>query len=124
MKWSRAQHGLQAAAQTRMLDAKQRLVAVSVRNTLSVPLKIAPEQPELFIQTMDEKGRILQIEPIPLLKRETTRPNQLLLPGEIARYVIAYDAPILGAKQRLCVAVAQMNAADEPIIIELTTGTR
>lgn len=124
MKWSRAQHGLKAAAQTRTLDAKQRLVAVSVRNTLSVPLKIAPEQPELFIQTLDDKGRILQVEPIKLLKTETTHPNQLLTPGEIARYVIAYEPPILGAKQRLCVAVAQTNAADEPIMIELTTGTR
>lgn len=124
MKWSRAQHGLKAAAQTRSLDATQRLVAVSVRNTLSVPLKIAPEQPELFIQTLDDKGRILQVELVKSLKMETTHPNQLLTPGEIARYVIAYEPPILGAKQRLCVAVAQTNAADEPIMIELTAGTR
>jgi hypothetical protein len=30
----------------------------------------------------------------------------------------------LGAKQRLCVAVAQTNAADEPVLIELTKGSR
>lgn len=124
MKWSRAQHGLKAAAQMRTLNASQRLVAVSVRNTLSVPLKIAPNQPELFIQTLDDKGRILQVEPVKLLKTETTHPNHFLTPGEIARYAISYEAPILGAKQRLCVAVAQTNAADEPIMIELTTGTR
>lgn len=124
MKWSRAQHGLKAAAQTRTLNANQRLVAVSVRNTLSVPMKIAPNQPELFIQTLDDKGRVLQVEPVKLLKTETTHPHHFLTPGEIARYAISYEVPILGAKQRLCVAVAQTNAADEPIMIELTTGTR
>ena len=124
LKWSRIQHGLKAAAQTRSLDATQSLVAVSVVNTLSVPLKIVPGQPELCLQTLDDQGRILQVEPVRLLKREATSLSDFLAPGEKARYVISYEAPILGAKQRLCALIAQTNAADEPIIIELTTGTR
>jgi hypothetical protein len=124
MNWSKAQHGLKAAAQTRALDAKRRLVAVSVRNTLSLPIKIAPNQPELSVQTLDDRERVLQVEPVKPLKIETTHSDGLLAPGEIARYLILYEAPILGAKQRLCVAVAQINAADEPVMIELTSGTR
>ena len=124
LKWSRLQHGLKAAAQTRALNATQSLVAVSVVNTLSVPLKIVPGQPELCLQTLDDKGRVLQVEPVRLLKREATSLSDFLAPGEKARYVISYEAPILGAKQRLCALIAQTNAADEPIVIELTTGTR
>lgn len=124
LKWSAALHGLKAAAQARVLDGTNHLVAISVINTLSVPLKIVPQQPELCVQTLDEQGRVLQVEPVKLLKPEATRPSEFLAPGEIARYVIAYEAPILGAKQRLCVLVAQTNAADEPIVIELTTGMR
>jgi hypothetical protein len=124
MNWSKAQHGLKAAAQTRALDSKKRLVAVSVRNTLSLPIKIAPNQPELSVQTLDDRERVLQVEPVKPLKIETTHSDGLIAPGETARYLITYEAPILGAKQRLCVAVAQINAADEPVMIELTSGTR
>ena len=124
LKWSRIQHGLKAAAQTRALDATQSLVAVSVVNTLSVPVQIVPGQPELCLQTLDDQGRVLQVEPVRLLKREATSLSDFLAPGEKARYVISFEAPILGAKQRLCALIAQTNAADEPIVIELTTGTR
>src|SRR5262245_56741557 len=124
LNWSKPQHGLKAAAQTRPFDARQRQVALSVRNTLSVPIKIAPNQPELLIQTLDEKGKVLQVEPAKLLKIETTRPESLIAPDETVHYLITYEAPILGAKQRLCVAIAQINAADEPVVIELTSGTR
>ncbi len=124
LNWSKTQHGLKAAAQTRAINARKRLVAISVRNTLDVPVKIAPNQPELCIQTLDDKGRVLQVEPIKPLKLETSRPDSLIAPDETVRYLITYEAPILGAKQRLCVAVAQINAADEPVVIELTSGTR
>lgn len=124
LNWSKAQHGLKAAAQTRAIDAQKRLVAVSVRNTLDVPITIAPSQPELCIQTLDEKGRVLQVEPVKAMKIETSRLEGLIGANETVRYLITYEAPILGAKQRLCVAVAQINAADEPIVIELTSGTR
>jgi hypothetical protein len=124
LNWSKTQHGLKAAAQTRAIDARKRLVAISVRNTLDVPVKIAPNQPELCIQTLDDKGRVLKVEPVKPLKIETSRPDSLIAPDETARYLITYEAPILGAKQRLCIAVAQINAADEPVVIELTSGTR
>lgn len=124
LKWSKPLHGLKAAAQTRALDARERLVLVTVRNTLSEPMKIAPGHPELAVQTFDEHGRVLQVEPVKPLKIELANPDDLLAPGATTSYLISYEAPVLGAKQRLCVAVAQLNAADEPVTVELTTGTR
>ncbi|MEP7342603.1 MAG: hypothetical protein ABI977_33050 [Acidobacteriota bacterium] len=124
LRWSKPLHGLKAAAQTRALSAAERQVLVTVRNDLSTPLKIAPGQPELTVQTLDDKGRMLQVEPVKISKVELDQPDGLIAPGEKRRYLISYEAPVLGAKQRLCVSVSQSNAADEPVVVELTTGTR
>jgi hypothetical protein len=124
LRWSKPLHGLKAAAQTRAPGPSERQVLVTVRNDLSTPLKMAPSQPELTIQTLDDKGRVLQVEPVKISKVELEQPDGLIAPGEKRRYLISYEAPVLGAKQRLCVSVAQSNAADEPVVVELTTGTR
>ena len=123
-KWSKTSHGLKIAVQSRIVDAKQRQVSVSVRNTLSIPIRIAPGHPELQIQTLGEKGQILQFEPITRQKVASSLPDEMIAPGQTARYLITYEAPVLGSKQRLGVAVAQINAADEPVVMELTSGTR
>lgn len=124
LNWSKPQHGIKIAVQTCVIDSANRLIAVLVRNTLPVQIKLAPNQPELFIQTLDEKGKVLQFEPVKPFKVESSRPKSLIGPDEVVRYLITYEAPILGAKQRLCVAVAQINAADEPVMMELTSGMR
>lgn len=124
LRWSKPLHGLKAAAQTRAPSAAERQVLITVRNDLSTPLKMAPSQPELTVQTLDDKGRVLQVEPVKISKVELEQPDGLIAPGEKRRYLISYEAPVLGAKQRLCVSVAQSNAADEPVVVELTTGTR
>jgi hypothetical protein len=67
---------------------------------------------------------VLQVEPVKPLKIEASNNHGLIAPGSTARYLITYETPVLGAKQRLCVAVAQSGAADEPVVIELTKGTR
>jgi hypothetical protein len=123
-KWSKSHHGLKVAVQTRTVGAKHRQVAVSVRNTLSVPVRIVPGHPELQIQTLDEKGRVLQFEPVARLKVACSIADGMIAPGKTARYLITYETPVLGAKQRLGVAVAQTNAADEPVTVELSSGTR
>lgn len=123
-KWSKTVHGLKVAVQTCGVDAKQQQVLVSVRNTLSVPVKLMPNHPELQVQTLDDKGRVLQYEPVARLKLESSTSDGMIAPGQIARYLITYEAPVLGARQRLGVAVAQTNAADEPVLMELTAGMR
>ncbi len=124
LKWSDSLHGLKVAAQTRVVNANQRQVLVAVQNTLSTPIKIVPSHPELSIQTLDERKRVLQVEPVMPIKVETVNRGGMIAPGEVARYIVTYEAPILGAKQRLCATVAQINAADEPTLVELTNGTR
>jgi hypothetical protein len=123
-------HGLKIAARTQAVFVRQNHVAeavriaVAVRNTLDVPIKIVPGNPELQVQTLDKKGRVLQVEPIQALEVESSAPNGVIAPKQTAYYLIIYQAPIIGAKQRLRVAVAQINAADEPVMAELTTRMR
>ncbi|MGE0133124.1 MAG: hypothetical protein AB7U82_34030 [Blastocatellales bacterium] len=124
LKWSDSLHGLKVAAQTRVMNANQRQVLVVVQNTLPTHIKIVPSHPELAIQTLDERKRVLQVEPVKPIKVETVNRNGMIAPGEVVRYIVTYEAPILGAKQRLCATIAQINAADEPALVELTSGTR
>jgi len=124
LKWSKPFHGLSVMAQTEMLSASKRLATVTVRNTLGVPVRVVPGQPELIVETLNDQGRVLQVEPAVRLSVESSNSQGLIAPGTVVRYQIAYEAPVLGAKQRLAVAVAQMNAADEPVIVELTAGAR
>jgi hypothetical protein len=123
-KWSKPLHGLKVAAQTRVVNANRRQALVSVHNTLSTPVNIAPAHPELSIQTLDDRDRVLQVEPLKPLKMEVSNAHGFIAPGATAVYLITYETPVLGVKQRLCVAVAQSAAADEPVVIELTKGTR
>jgi hypothetical protein len=123
-KWSKSIHGLKIATLTRIINAKQRQALVTVRNTLSSPVKIVSGHPELQIQTLDDKKRVLQVEPVASLKVESSTLDGMIAPKQTARYLLTYEAPVLGAKQRLRVAVAQVNAADEPVTLELTAGSR
>lgn len=123
-------HGLKIAVRTHAIFVKRSQVAeavriaVAVRNTLDVPVKIVPGHPELQVQTLDKKGRVLQVEPVKLLEVDSSAPNGRIAPKQTACYLLTYEAPIIGAKQRLRVAVAQTNAADEPVTMELTAGMR
>jgi hypothetical protein len=123
-------HGLKIVARIHAIFFKQRQIpeamriAIAVRNTLDVPLKIVPGHPELQVQTLDKKGRVLQVEPVKLLEVESSAPNGTIAPKQTAYYLLTYEASIIGAKQRLSVAVAQINAADEPVTMELTAGMR
>jgi hypothetical protein len=123
-RWSGPLHGLKVAAQIRTITADLRQVLITVQNTLSEPIKIAPGQPELVIQTLDDRDRILQVERVKPQKIEWSVSNGLIKGEGEVQYVITYEAPVLGAKQRLCAAVAQIDAADDPVIIELTKGKR
>jgi hypothetical protein len=123
-EWSKPLHGLKVAAQARVINANRRQALVSVQNILPTPINIAPAQPELSIQTLDDRDRILQVEPVKSLEDEGSNAHGLIAPGATAVYLITYETPVLGAKQRLCVAVAQSAAADEPVMIELTREAR
>jgi hypothetical protein len=119
-KWSKPAHGLKIATRTEVVDAKQRRVFAAVRNTLPKPVTIAPGYPELYVHTLDENGRALQTETLKTVKVECSSSEGLIAPGGTLRCLLTYEAPVLGAKQRLGVAVAQTNAADDPVRTEIS----
>lgn len=120
LQWSKAAHGLLITAQARIVDAQQREVWIAVRNTTKQMIQIVTGHPELYVQTLDGKGRVLQAEPVMQLKAETTHVDGLIGAGQTARYRLVYEPPVLGARQKLGVAVAHTQAADEPAMMELS----
>ena len=118
--WSAAAHGLSLALAPAVdLDERTRLVVVAVRNDSQGALRILPSNPEIFAQTFDDSGKPLQIEQVKRLHVETTALGGQLAAGQVAYYAIVYEAPILGARQRLRVSVGQWEAADEPANADL-----
>lgn len=124
-KWSDTIHGLSiSVSQVREVDIHSRLVVVAVRNTEVATIQVAPGAPDIYVQTLDKKGNPLQIEQIKKLGVETTTINSSIPAGATCYYALIYETPVLGASQRLRVAVAQVNAADEPSSAELGLTNR
>ena len=123
-RWSAPTHGLAVSTLSRDIDEKTRLVVVAVRNTNAEAIRVVPGHPEMFIETLSDKGTRLQVEQIKKLQTETTTTNSVIPAGVTVYYALIYETPILGAKQRLQVAVGQTNAADEPAATNLAAATR
>lgn len=92
---------------------------IAVRNTLSVPFKLVPNangafEPLLSVETY-ANNKAVSSETLKVLHFATTAENtDILQPGEVYYFAVAYKSPILGAKQFLKVSFAQTNASDEP----------
>jgi hypothetical protein len=113
--FSKSTHGLGlAVAPVLDLDAQARLLVIAVRNDAQGVLRLMPGNPELYVQTFDENGKTLQLEPVKRLYVESTSLEGTLSKGEVAYFAIIYEGPVLGALQRLRVSVSQTEAADEP----------
>ena len=123
-RWSAPMHGLAVSTLSRDINEKMRLVVVAVRNTNAEAIRVVPGHPEMFIETLSDKGTRLQVEQIKRLQTETTTTNSVIPAGATVYYALIYETPILGAKQRLQVAVGQTNAADEPAATNLAAATR
>lgn len=118
--WVGSKHGISAMAELAYLGAEQRMVKLWVRNVMAVPAKIVPGQPELWVYTRDNKGRTLQIEPVRITKIETTAQNGVIRGSGQEVFQLHFKAPILGVAQKLYVSIAQSNAADQPLLVEIT----
>ena len=124
-KWSDTVHGLSlSTSPLREAGKRSQLVVVAVRNTKKVDARIIPGMPEIYLETVDGKGRPLQIEVVKKLATETTVTDDLIPAGAIRYYAVVYETPILGVRQRLSVIVGQTVAADEPATASLTSSKR
>lgn len=106
------------------LDLQARLIVIAVRNDAPSDLRIVPGDPDLYVQTFDANGKTLQMERVKRLFVESTSLEGKLSKGEVAYYAIVYEAPVLGASQRLRVSVSQTEAADEPATGTVGNGMR
>jgi hypothetical protein len=114
-QFSKPVHGLSMAVSPATdLDAETRVLIVAVRNTSGGDLRVVAGNPELYVQTFDEQGKSLQIEQVKKLHVESTSLDGKISGGATAYYAIAYETPVMGARQRLRVSVSQTDAADEP----------
>ncbi|MGH9938691.1 MAG: hypothetical protein ACREAM_20820 [Blastocatellia bacterium] len=124
-KWGDSVHGLSlSTSPVREVGKRSQLVVVAVRNTKKVDARIIPGQPEIYLDTVDRKGKPLQVEVVKKLATETTATDDLIPAGAIRYYAVVYETPILGARQRLRAIVGQTVAADEPAAANLTSSKR
>ena len=121
--FSKSSYGLGlAVAPVVDLDVQARMVLIAVRNDSQGVLRIMSGNPQLYVQTFDDNGKTLQLEQVKRLYMESTSLEGRLSKGEIAYYAIVYEAPVLGAMQRLRVSVSQMEAADQPATAAVGTA--
>lgn len=98
---------------------------IAARNTLSQALRLVPDQPQLLVENRDSKETSINIQAVPLLNVVTTvEDTDVLLPGQIYFYAVAYESPILGVRQALRVSFAQRAAADAPASITISGISR
>jgi hypothetical protein len=123
--WSRPENGVRvSAAKIVEIDDFQRILLVAVKNETTETLHLLSAQPEMQIQTVDEVGKALQIERLESKYVESTVINGAISGGATAVYAIVFDAPVLGANQRLRVLAAHRSAADAPAIAEIGKNGR
>jgi hypothetical protein len=123
--FSKPSHGLSLAVAPAVdLDAQTRLLVVGVRNDSQGGLRIVEGNPELYVQTVDDQGKSLQIEQVKKLHVESTSLDGKIAAGEVAYFAIVYESPVMGARQHLRVSVSQTDAADEPVSKSLNGETK
>src|SRR5262245_12235115 len=121
-KWSDTVHGLSlSVSPVREVGNRAQVMVVAVKNTRKRDARIMPDQPRIYLETIDGKGRPLQIEPVRTFTVESTVDGEIIPGGETRYYALVYESQILGARQRLRVAVGQSVAADEPATASLTS---
>ena len=123
--WTKPTHDISIAT-LQQPDAKDdlRVVVIAVKNTGTETLKITPSNPDLLIEMLDEQGKAINVQSIKKLHTEASEASGAIAAGATVYYAIGYNAPVLGAHQRVKVVVAQTNAADEPASVALTNRNR
>lgn len=125
-KWTKERHGLMISTlPPRDLSDSACLVLFAVRNAGREPLRIISGYPDLYVETLNEKQRPVEAgTKVEKLNLASSADDNSIQPGATRYFVLAYEAPILGARQHLKIVVAHMSAADEPAMADLTAVAR
>jgi hypothetical protein len=124
-KFPKARHGLSiASSPSREIDAQSRIVVVAVRNTLNEPVRLVPGQPEITVEILDDKKRLVDTRDVARLYLQTTIKDNVLAAGETGYFALVFHTPILGTHEYLRARVAQVFAADAPVIVDLVISAR
>jgi hypothetical protein len=125
-KWTKERHGLVISTlPPRDLNDSARLVIFAVRNAGREPLRIISGYPDLYVETLNQKQRPIEAgTKVEKLSLASSADDNSIQPGATRYFVLAYEAPILGAQQHLKIVVAHMSAADEPALADLTAIAR
>lgn len=122
--WTPPVHHLALSMRSREVNATTRLAVVAVKNTTAETIRLMPGHPEIFVETVNERGTRLQVEQVKKIHQATTTADQLLPAGAVIYYALVYETPMLTTRQRLRVAVGQIEAIDEPAGINLSADRR
>jgi hypothetical protein len=123
-KWSTPTHGLSVSTKARELDEQTRIALIAVKNVEDVPLQILPGHPDLIVETVNKKGKTIQLENVKKRLQEASAKNNVIPARTTVYYAVAFAPPILGKRQRLRVTVGQRNAADDPAGVSLTASAK
>lgn len=125
-KWSKKRHGLTISMlPARDLNETTRLLVFAVRNVGSETLRVISGYPDLYIETLNEKNRAVEAGGRVAKLSLVSSSSAGAIPARATRYfALVYEMPILGAQQRLKLAVAHMSAADEPATADLTVTAK
>lgn len=121
LNFTKTVYGLSAAVLPSGARVQDKAIdVVAVKNTLQVPVKLVDNQPVLYIETINNDKQSVEAKPLPILNMATTlEADNILQPGRIYYFALAYDTPLLGSRQQLKVSFAQTNATDAPVAINL-----
>jgi len=124
-KWGDTAHGLSiSTSPVRELDERLQMAVIAVRNSKNADARVVQGQPEIYVQTNADNGRLVTVDPIRKLAMQTTATDGLIPGKGMAFYAVVYEAPILGARQRLRIAVGKTTSADEPAVASLNVEER
>lgn len=121
--WTHSIHGLKLSILEEPDSGKPfKVLTLAVRNSTSASVKLLPDSPEVSIETIDDQGTTVNVHSIAKAQTEVSSKSNDIAAGTTVYFAIAYVSPVLDAHQRLKIAVAQTNAADQPASIKLATN--
>ena len=118
--WTRPLHGLSlAVVQDGDLKEDFRVLLLAVRNAGTQPLKLIRGTPDLTLELIDAKGKVINVQSVKPLHIETTGSSGDVGAGQTIYCAVVYQPLTMSVRQRLKIVVAQTDAADEPASIAL-----